>query len=175
MRVQFPYPGSEPVVPESVVVPRGRVPPRARSLHGPTRDFHGGDPRLRARQWCHWPAERHDGNNSASHLWRIHDRPRLYPACQRARLLPGPSGCPVARSVGADVDDPRITPCILRRAIGDFTQERKHSCHSVAWHQFPRGRTGPATRSCAPWPGSSARTGPTCRTGTGCRRRCWPT
>ena len=33
---------------------------------------------------------------------------------------------------GADVDDPQITPRVLRRAIGDYTQERKHSCHSVA-------------------------------------------
>jgi pimeloyl-ACP methyl ester carboxylesterase len=49
----------------------------------------------------------------------------LYPACQRARLLPGPSSCPVAGRLGADVDDPLITPRVLRRAIGDFTQERK--------------------------------------------------
>ena len=43
-----------------------------------------------------------------------------------------PSSCPVAGRLGADVDDPHITPRVLRRAIGDLTQERKHSCHSVA-------------------------------------------
>ena len=49
------------------------------------------------------------------------DHPRLYPAWQRARLLPGPSSCPVAGSLGADVDDPQITARVLRRAIGGFT------------------------------------------------------
>jgi len=49
-------------------------------------------------------------------------------------------------------DPPGIpTDAILARkrdggAIGQqnagFTQERKHSCHSVAWRQFPSGRTG---------------------------------
>jgi len=28
---------------------------------GLTRDSHGCDPRRRARQWCHWQAERHNG------------------------------------------------------------------------------------------------------------------
>jgi len=37
-------------------------------------------------------------------------------------------------------------PRVLRRAVGDFTQERKHSCHSVAWRQFPSGRTGRSRR-----------------------------
>jgi len=58
--------------------------------------------------------------------------PRLYPAWQRARLLPGPSSCPVAGRVGADVDDPSIAPRVPSRAVGDRTQERRHSCHTVA-------------------------------------------
>jgi len=58
--------------------------------------------------------------------------PRLYPAWQRARLLPGPSSRPVAGRLGADGDDLQITPRVLRRAVAGFTQERKHSCHSVA-------------------------------------------
>jgi hypothetical protein len=57
----------EPRFPRAVIQLRpresdcaGRVP------QGPTRDSHGGDPRRRARQWCHWQGERHNHEQSSS-------------------------------------------------------------------------------------------------------------
>src|ERR1044071_4974089 len=44
----YPQPPSRGMALASVEVPRGQC-------RGSTRDSHGGDPRSRARQWCHQP------------------------------------------------------------------------------------------------------------------------
>jgi hypothetical protein len=63
---RFPQPTSTgPATRRGQVPQRPAARPRRRWLRrcpwGFTRDSHGGDPRRRARQWCHWPAERHNG------------------------------------------------------------------------------------------------------------------